>query len=75
MEGIFTFLENSIGHYAPQIIQAFRAISDDNDADILEGFRNHIFPKREKENTELLQRQAGEEKERGGIHEESGAVF
>ena len=36
MEGIFTFLENSIGHYAPQIIQAFRAISDDNDADILE---------------------------------------
>ena len=36
MEGIFTFLENSIGHYAPQIIQAVRAISDDNDADILE---------------------------------------
>ncbi len=36
MEGIFTFLENSIGHYAPQIIQAFRAIFDDNDADILE---------------------------------------
>lgn len=35
MEGIFTFLENSIGHYAPQIIQAFRAINDDNDADIL----------------------------------------
>jgi len=36
MEGIFTFLENSIGHYAPQIIRAFRAIGDDNDADILE---------------------------------------
>ena len=36
MEGIFTFLENSIGHYAPQIIRAFRAITDDNDADILE---------------------------------------
>lgn len=36
MEGIFTFLENSIGHYAPQIIQAFRAIGDDNDADTLE---------------------------------------
>ena len=36
MEGIFTFLENSIGHYAPQIIQAFRAIGDDKDADILE---------------------------------------
>lgn len=35
MEGIFTFLKNSIGHYAPQIIQAFRAINDDNDADIL----------------------------------------
>lgn len=36
MEGIFTFLENSIGHYAPQIIRAFRAIGDDHDADILE---------------------------------------
>lgn len=35
MEGIFTFLENSIGHYAPQIIAAFRAIGDDRDADIL----------------------------------------
>lgn len=35
MEGIFSFLENSIGHYTPQIIQAFRAINDDNDADIL----------------------------------------
>ena len=33
MEGIFTFLENSIGHYAPQIIRAFRAIGDDHDAD------------------------------------------
>lgn len=36
MEGIFTFLENSIGHYAPNIIQAFRAIGDSSDADILE---------------------------------------
>lgn len=36
MEGIFTFLENSISHYAPDIIQAFRAIGDKNDADILE---------------------------------------
>lgn len=36
MEGIFTFLENSIGHYAPNIIKAFRAIGDDKDADILE---------------------------------------
>ena len=36
MEGIFTFLENSIGHYAPNIINAFRAIGDNNDADILE---------------------------------------
>lgn len=36
MEGIFTFLENSIGHYAPNIIQAFRIIGDKNDADILE---------------------------------------
>jgi hypothetical protein len=35
MEGIFTFLENSIGHYAPNIIQAFRAIGDSHDADIL----------------------------------------
>ena len=42
---------------------------------VTSGFRNPIFPKREKENTELLQRQAGEEKGRGGIHEESGAVF
>lgn len=36
MEGIFTFLENSIGHYAPNIIQAFRAIGDNADADTLE---------------------------------------
>ncbi len=36
MEGIFTFLENSIGHYAPNIIQAFRAIGDSDDADTLE---------------------------------------
>ena len=35
MEGIFAFLENSIGHYAPNIIQAFRIIGDKNDADIL----------------------------------------
>lgn len=35
MEGIFTFLENSIGHYAPNIINAFRAIGDDKDAEIL----------------------------------------
>lgn len=35
MEGIFTFLENSIGHYAPEIIKAFRAIGDNKDADIL----------------------------------------
>lgn len=36
LEGIFTFLENSIGHYAPNIIQAFRAIGDNTDADVLE---------------------------------------
>lgn len=36
MEGIFTFLENSTGHYSPNIIQAFRMIGDDHDADILE---------------------------------------
>ena len=36
MEGIWGFLENSIGHYAPNIIRAFRAIGDDSDADILE---------------------------------------
>lgn len=35
MEGIFTFLENSIGHYAPNIIRAFRNIGDDADADVL----------------------------------------
>lgn len=35
MEGIFTFLENSIGHYAPNIIKAFRAIGDNRDADVL----------------------------------------
>lgn len=36
MNGIFTFLENSIGQYAPNIIQAFRRIGDHDDADILE---------------------------------------
>lgn len=36
MEGIFSFLENSIGHYAPHIIKAFRTIGDNNDADTLE---------------------------------------
>ena len=36
MEGIFTFLENSIGHYAPHIIQAFRTIGAGGDADALE---------------------------------------
>lgn len=36
MEGIFTFLENSIGHYTPNIIKAFRAIGDNGDADTLE---------------------------------------
>lgn len=36
LEGIFTFLENSIGYYAPNIIQAFRAIGDNTDADVLE---------------------------------------
>ncbi|MDE5619345.1 MAG: hypothetical protein K2O29_06270 [Ruminococcus sp.] len=35
MEGIFSFLENSIGHYAPNIIKAFRDIGDSKDADIL----------------------------------------
>ncbi|MBR1527681.1 MAG: DUF4375 domain-containing protein [Oscillospiraceae bacterium] len=35
MEGIFTFLENSIGHYAPEIIKAFRTIGDEKDAEIL----------------------------------------
>lgn len=35
MEGIFSFLENSIGHYAPNIIKAFRDIGDDKDANIL----------------------------------------
>ena len=35
MEGIFGFLENSVGQYAPNIIQAFRAVGDNQDADIL----------------------------------------
>ncbi|MDE5834250.1 MAG: DMP19 family protein [Ruminococcus sp.] len=35
MNGIFTFLENSIGHYAPYIIKAFREIGDYKDAEIL----------------------------------------
>lgn len=44
MEGIFTFLENSIGHYSPNIIQAFRAIGDNNDADILEKICQYAPP-------------------------------
>ncbi len=36
MQGIFTFLENSIGQYSGQIIQAFRAIGDYSDANCLE---------------------------------------
>ncbi|MDE6678167.1 MAG: DUF4375 domain-containing protein [Ruminococcus sp.] len=35
MNGIFTFLENSIGHYVPNIIKAFREIGDYKDAEIL----------------------------------------
>ncbi len=35
MEGIFGFLENSVGQYAPNIIQAFRTVGDNQDADIL----------------------------------------
>lgn len=35
MEGIFTCLENSIGHYAPHIIKAFWTIGDHKDAEIL----------------------------------------
>lgn len=35
MEEIFAFLENSIGHYAPEIIKAFRNIGDYKDAEIL----------------------------------------
>lgn len=35
MEGIFTFLENSIGHYAPEIIKSFETIGDFKDAEIL----------------------------------------
>lgn len=36
MEGIFSFLENSIGHFFPNIVQGFRAIGDNIDADTLE---------------------------------------
>ena len=35
MEGIFTFLENTAGHYAPEMIKAFRTIGDAEDAEIL----------------------------------------
>lgn len=44
MGGIFTFLENSIGQYAPNIIKAFRTIGDDNDADILEKICHFLPP-------------------------------
>ena len=44
MEGIFTFLENDIGHYAPEIIRAFRAIGDNSDADILEKICQYAPP-------------------------------
>lgn len=44
MEGIFTFLENSIGHYAPNIIRAFRAIGDEHDAEILEKICHYAPP-------------------------------
>lgn len=46
MEGIFTFLENSIGHYSPNIIQAFREIGDNHDADILEEICHYAPPDR-----------------------------
>ncbi len=35
MEGIFNFLENSIGNYATNIINAFKIIGDEKDAEIL----------------------------------------
>lgn len=35
MEGIYGVLENSIGLFLPNIIEAFRLIGDQNDADIL----------------------------------------
>ena len=35
MDGIFLILENSFGQYMPEVINAFRAIGDDNDADVL----------------------------------------
>lgn len=44
MEGIFTFLENDIGHYAPEIIRAFRLIGDNDDADILEKICQYVPP-------------------------------
>ncbi len=36
MEGIFTFLENSLGHYASCIVHAFRMIGAQEDAGALE---------------------------------------
>lgn len=44
MEGIFTCLENSIGHYLPYIIKAFRTIGDNEDAEILSEICRLISP-------------------------------
>ena len=44
MEGIFTFLENSTGHYVPYIIKAFRNIGDNADAEILSEICRLVSP-------------------------------
>lgn len=44
MEGIFTCLENSISHYMPHIIKAFRTIGDYKDAETLSEICRLVSP-------------------------------
>lgn len=44
MEGIFTGLENSMGHYVNHIIKAFRTIGDNRDAEILSEICRLVSP-------------------------------
>lgn len=49
MEGIYGVLENSIGAYLPNIIQAFQAIGDKKDADILSEIISLVSPEQLRE--------------------------
>lgn len=44
MEGIWTFLENDLGQYAQTIIQAFRAVGAQKEADTLEAICQYAPP-------------------------------